>query len=113
MTTVSELLADLVASEPALQPVLDEHERDNGELLPHVLFGDITRWVVEHPANPRLLGVLERHLGDGDAYVRDLLLASFVENLLDEPIDHLRDSLGPRLSAALMEWDNWHPDAPT
>jgi hypothetical protein len=40
------LVERLVARVPALRPVRDEHVADNGMLLPHVCFGDVTRWVV-------------------------------------------------------------------
>ena len=112
-TTIRELLADVVAAEPSLATLLEQHHREYGELLAHVLFGDITRWVVAHPASPQLLAVFERHLTEDNADVRDLLLASFVENLLDEPIAHLRPLLGPRLRAAVKEMETWHPEAPT
>ena len=95
-----ELLADITAAEPMLQPLLEKQQHENAELLAHVLFGDITRWVTSHPVNPKLLSALERHLTEGDASVRDLLLASFIENLLGEPIEHLRGSLGPQLTRA-------------
>ncbi len=113
MVSVRKIIADLIAAEPSVAPLIDEHEREYDELLPHVLFGDLARWIVAQPANPRLLGVLEQHFVEGDVYVRDLLLASFVENLLGERIDHLRSHLGPRLRAALRESEIWHPEAPT
>ena len=113
MTTMRELLSDITVAEPALRPLLHEHEREYGEVLAHVLFGDITRWVTAHAANPTLLSALERHLVEGDATVRYVLQASFIENLLGEPIDHLRGSLGPQLTRALTVTAGWHPETPT
>jgi hypothetical protein len=37
----------LVSRHSDLAPILDEHLRDNGELLPHVFFGDVTRYASE------------------------------------------------------------------
>ena len=43
--TPESLISTLVLEIPELRPMLDGHLRDNdGELLPHVFFGDVTRW---------------------------------------------------------------------
>ena len=80
----------VVAAVPELQPVLQEHLDDNlGELLPHVLFGDVTRWAqAEADAGneplQRLLTQLEDGLANGGPDVQGLVVASFVENVDDD-----------------------------
>jgi len=82
----------VVAAVPELQPVLQEHLDDNlGELLPHVLFGDVTRWAqaeaeADAGSEPlqRLLTQLEDGLANGGPDVQGLIVASFVENVDDD-----------------------------
>ncbi len=40
-------MTELVAQIPELEPLYSEHMQDNfGEMLPHVLMGDVTRFAV-------------------------------------------------------------------
>jgi hypothetical protein len=108
VTTTGDLLDELAHFEPALARLRDEHMAFNGELLPHVLFGDVTRWVVAHAPATHVLGVLERHLATGDANVANLIGVSFLENL--EPEDTtVRHALGPRLRAELDAMESRTP----
>jgi len=52
MTTIRSLIERLLASVPDLRGVYDEHISDNDELLPHVFFGDVTRFAIENAAAP-------------------------------------------------------------
>jgi len=87
--TTREFVHDLVSAVPELRPLLDEHLADNyGELLPHVLFGDITRWVgsaVEHGvdlnAANQLLALLDSAYADHGDDVCNLITVSFLESL--------------------------------
>jgi len=118
VTTISELVAELVRAEPALDAVLREHLADNGELLSHVYMADVTRWLVANGPAALVLAVLEAALIDGDAYVRDVILASFIENIEQEDPAYrpLRSALGPSLRMALHGHESWSPqdlDPPT
>jgi len=105
MTIVPDLLADLLRTEPSLQLVVDEHLADNNELFPHVLLGDVTRWVVEHAPATHVLVALERHLSTGDEDVGNLIAVSFLENL--EPEDEvIRAALPRRLAAQLAAMES-------
>jgi hypothetical protein len=109
VTTIPELVDQLLRAEPALDAVLREHIADNHELLSHLYMADVTRWLVANgPAAP-VLAVLEAALIDGDPDVRDVLLGSFVENIeQDDPAYWpLRWALGPALRAALDEQESW------
>ena len=108
--SVVNILANKV---PELRPVLDEHVRDQfGELLPHVFFGDLTRYVMEQvrqdrnrqPSDSngvvaRILEILEHALISGDEKLRELVVASFLENLdpLEDGYTGLKAILGPNL----------------
>jgi hypothetical protein len=98
------LVWHLVEELPELRPILDEHLADmEGELLPHVLFDDISSWAIAQDprsfALVRLLGLLDEACAAGPVEVVNLVTVSFVENLPeDSPIWH---RLSPRLAAAL------------
>jgi hypothetical protein len=110
MTTIKILIERMLAGVPALQPVYDEHISDNDGLLPHVFFGDVTRFAIENAAVPasataieRLLTILDETLADADAEVREVILASFVENLAGEnaALKLLKPRMGLNLRRAL------------
>jgi hypothetical protein len=102
---------------PSLYGPLEEHIRDNyGEVLPHVFFGDVTRYVVSlllaarSGANlpPRrelrdILSYLEEAYASGDEEIRGLISVSFLENLPrpGESGAKLREMVGPNLMSQL------------
>lgn len=119
---MSELTVDfighLVAKVPDLEPLLQEHLSDNfGEVLPHVFFGDITRFVVAEflraenagtaeqasssPLKP-LLAELEDAVSQSGE-VAELVCVSFLENLPrpSEPGGGVRELVGPGLRSEL------------
>lgn len=114
MTTIDDLVRDLVDAEPELDSVLQEHLGDNDELLPHLLLGDVTRWLEKSGPNAAVLAVLEHHMAAGDDAVQNVVAASFLENLVaGEPADDaIRAALGPRLRAELDAMESWTPDDP-
>jgi RNAse (barnase) inhibitor barstar len=79
---------DLVAAVPEFRPVLEEHLVDqDGAVLPHVLFSDLTRFVLSARQRgddedvARSLAFLERAAHSDDSRVRNLVGVSFVENI--------------------------------
>jgi len=66
---------------------VEEHRSDNDEILPHVLYGDLTRFVVAAAEEGhdelvrRVLAFLEDELAHGDEMVQNLVAVSFVENV--------------------------------
>ena len=116
MTTLEDLFRDLISAAPGLEAVRQEHLADNNELLPHVLFGNITRWVVERGPTREVLdvfGVLERHITTGDEDVQEVIVLSFLYNLLGEDPGEraIRAAFSPRLGTefdslleALKRW---------
>jgi len=98
MTTTPQLLDAIVAAVPELEALRVEHLAEYDELLPHVLFGDLVRWILDHQPQPRIFQLVEDAFIDGDYFTRDLIAASFVENIEPGPeYAPLRDALGPRL----------------
>ncbi|MBB5918489.1 hypothetical protein BJY24_007401 [Nocardia transvalensis] len=100
---LSAFIERLAELEPEIGPIIAEHIRDNNEMLPTVLMGDIARWVVgvaHESDNPRLrlapfFAELEDGWGDGQNAVSDLIAVAFVENIFDEP--EVVNLLGPEL----------------
>jgi hypothetical protein len=86
--TEPEFVNWLVDRHPGLAPVLKEHLAVYDELLPHVFFGDVTRYasVLAHESTEtveldRLLADLDNALAGGtDDEVENLVWASFIEN---------------------------------
>ncbi|ASF11697.1 hypothetical protein NBRGN_057_03130 [Nocardia brasiliensis NBRC 14402] len=100
----ARFIDELAALEPEIQPLIAEHIRDNDELLPTVLMGDIARWVgqvVRDSPNPRsrlapFFARLEAAWEDNGGPVSELIAVSFVENVYDNPA--IVQLLGPNLA---------------
>jgi len=107
----------LLAEVPELRPVYEEHLDDNGDVLTHVLMGDVTRFFNQcvpessgdGPESRRaaeivrqILSVLEDAVASGDPGMRELVSASFLENLdQDASYDEVTKLLGPNLQHQL------------
>ena len=92
MTTAQEFVKAFVARFPVLRPSYEEHLRDNGELLPHVVFGigeGFTDQIVDayrrHGANAldwrSALEFLEAHFDRGDREVDEVVVTNFLDSL--------------------------------
>ena len=112
MSQATEAFIDrLIGAVPQLQPLREKHVEGNfGELLPHVLMGEITAEAVElyvrgdQGTVRRLLDFLETEAEAGhEGDVDELIAVSFVENLPydGEPGHAITGELGPRLSEIL------------
>lgn len=97
---------------PELLPVLQEHLDDYDGLLPHVMMGDITRWVVRkfHIENSdldlrRVLNFLEEAFSQADREDQGIIIVSFLENLpqVGEEDAGIISLLGPSLQAELAK----------
>jgi hypothetical protein len=78
---------DLVAEAPEFGPVVEEHRAFHDGVLQHVLFGDLTRFVLsarergDSAVVGRSLAFLERANQSDDQRLRELVGVSFVENV--------------------------------
>lgn len=95
-----------------------EHLADNyGEVLPHILMGDFTRWFIdqcrtavglteteaERARVRRVAQFLDEEYESGPHYVRELLFVSFLENLhlAGRDYDLVKSFLSPVLRTEL------------
>lgn len=84
--TKEQFVADLVRECPEALPLVDEHVRDHGEILLHLVAADVLRLATAMfnagatEALNRCLGVVAAGLTDGDAYVQNAISVSFVED---------------------------------
>ena len=95
---------------PIFMPMLQEHLDDYDGLLPHVLMADVTRWIVQRfradPADAvvrQVLDHIESTFQEGSGQYRELIAASFLENL-PRPGERgagVRALLGPALQDQL------------
>ena len=91
MKTTSDFILALVRCIDELKPIYDQHIKDNDLLLPHVFLGDVTRYVVETALRNSddksiqdLLSLFEEALCDGPEEVKELVVVSFLEDLIGE-----------------------------
>ena len=106
------LTMELLRNVPELGSIYDEHMRDYEELLPHVFFGDVTRYVVEQVRSgatgsrssvARIVHALEEGLVKGNEDVLELISVSFLENLAayDDVFIALKQIAGSHLVKAM------------
>jgi hypothetical protein len=85
--TPSDVIDALRSTVPEFGPTIDDHVEECGETLPHVLFGDLTRFLLAAHARGdadvelRSLAILDEALREGDDQVQNLVAVSFVENV--------------------------------
>lgn len=83
----SEVATALRVALPEFADAIDEHVAFNDEVLSHLLFGDLTRFVLKRHDDGddefvrRALAFLDSALRDGDDRVQNLVEVSFVENV--------------------------------
>jgi hypothetical protein len=112
--TVS-FVRSMVAHFPSLYTLLEDHIRDNGgEVLPHVFFGEVTRYILSlllaaGRLPPRrelrdILSYLEETYAAGNEELQELISVSFLENLPrpGENGAELRAMVGPNLKRQLQ-----------
>ena len=87
---VVDFVSRLIATSSELTEVYRQHIADQGELLPHVLMGEVTRLVIANAGREqavwlsKLLQQLEAGLSSGNHDIAELVGVSFVENLSGE-----------------------------
>ena len=78
-----QILCEHLAREfPGVGALLNDHLADNRELLPHVFFGDLTRYVLaDREDRVTLVQCLEDAMSSGKPAIEELVGVSFVENI--------------------------------
>lgn len=105
MSTSTEEFSRLSTEVAAdLKPLLSEHLADFDEMLPHLFFSDVSRWVSAEvaksdpsPQVKALLDLLETSYPTADFNVQNLIDVSFIEMVEDDPA--VVRLLGPQLLA--------------
>jgi hypothetical protein len=92
---------------PGFDTIYYEHLHDYDEVLPHVLVGDLVRFLSEevycHGSNSTALrpamSLLERAMSSADPKLQELVVVSFLENLdpEDTAFSTISELFGPNL----------------
>ena len=95
--------------------VYDDHLAEYDELLPHVLLGDLVRFLSrevalhgsEAMALTQAMPLLEQAMESGDTRLQELVSVSFLENLdADDPsFSAIRGWFGPRLEEQFKRYE--------
>jgi hypothetical protein len=104
--TKSQILCERLAREfPGISVLLREHRSDHDGLLPHVFFGDLTRYVLADGKDKvAIVQRLEDAMSQGGPDVEELICVSFVENI-ETRQDLDRAVAGVRGNKIREEWD--------
>ena len=123
MREITLFVNNLVGDIPELKPIYDENVGEYGELQEHLFMGDLTRYVIgihkiilSGDSNSkyieqilkRTLSILETGMQSKNSDVRDLIGASFIENLehKDKDLSELKSYFGPALRKQLEYWED-------
>jgi hypothetical protein len=119
-----EAMAELVEKVPFARPVYEQHLRDNGEVLPHVLMADLRRMFVNlvQAGNDddvkRFLEAIEDLASSPADSIRNVVDVSFIEDLVlgdrDEAraLNAVREKLGPATAAQVAATERFHENPP-
>lgn len=119
-----DIFAHVVRACPSFEAQVEEHVADNGEVLGHLLMGDVgrlfegfftgtTNLPIGQPTDGEVravLAVLDQGLADGDENVENMIAVSFVEGLWLQPVwPQLSTMLGPDLTAEAARMESRRP----
>ena len=119
--TYDSFVPKLLAELPGFKRIYDEHLQAYDEVLPHVLVGDLTRYVIAsyrqmstdttgkaRQVVDRALALLEQSTQSSDSRLQELVSVSFLENLqqADEDYDGIKALLGPHLEKELAHYES-------
>src|SRR5579871_2247373 len=89
---------------PSVKAILDEHVRDNEQVLPHLFMGDVVRYVMsDAPDRTAIVKSIDGAFTNSNQQVSDLIAVSFVGNLPD-PVDFRAATKGVTANALQREW---------
>lgn len=125
MVTYENVVQRLVEQVPESRQAYEEHLNFCGEILPHVLFGELTGFIIRtyrlwaKSGDPcvedklqHILNFLEECAQSTDERVVDLVSVSFLENLWQAGSDYepIKKRLGPNLQKLLLQIEAWEPE---
>jgi hypothetical protein len=89
-----DVAEEVVGEIPEFRPAYDEHVAAmEGEVLNHMLFGDLSRFTLKAYRDGdldlvrRILRLMERLMAEGDDLTTELVVVSFVEDIAPEDAD--------------------------
>jgi hypothetical protein len=101
---------------PGFEHVYDEHVADYDEVLPHVLLGDLVRFLsreievrgAQSVAVRQAMSLLEEGMGSGEPRLQELVAVSFLENLdsADASFSTIRTLFGPSLEEQYRKYED-------
>jgi hypothetical protein len=113
--TFENFLEQLRAAVLGFDRVYDEHVADHGEVLSHVLLGDLVRFLSaevevgggENDVLKQAMSLLERGMRSQDPRVQELVAVSFLENLdpRDPSFPAIRSLFGPSLEEQYKKYE--------
>lgn len=113
--TYARFPEQLRAHVPGFDHIYDEHIRDYDEVLPHVLLGDLVRFLLDtvrvqgtrNAALHEAMILLERGMGSADPKLQELVAISFLENLDpgDQGFPAIRILFGPYLEKQYRKYE--------
>ena len=116
--TYETFVDELRSAVPGFGRVYDEHVSDNDEVLPHVLLGDLVRFLsnevevrgVEGTGVKPAMDLLERAMDSSDLRLQELVVVSFLENLdpNDPSFFAIRALFGARLEDQYRYYEEAH-----
>jgi hypothetical protein len=126
VSRLEHLLVDLLSTAPGLVPIYREHLALHDELRPELFIAQVTGWLsgTMHSADGHtvpggasgdaartLVMVIESHLTNGDAEVKELIALAFLDSIDASPANEvLRLHFGPSLRAEAARRDGWPVD---
>jgi hypothetical protein len=109
MTAQDDLVLEVVRVAPSLESELEEHIADYGEILAHVFFGDVARFVVKNVSSSKIedqaeaeaaIRVIEEAYARGEESQQNVIEASFIENL--PVVGSIAETVRSRLLGSLL-----------
>lgn len=101
---------------PGFAHIYDEHVADHDEVLPHVLLGDLVRFLsrevelrgAQSGALQQAMLLLEEGMASGEPRLQELIAVSFLENLdsADGSFSTIRMLFGPRLEEQHRQYED-------
>jgi hypothetical protein len=122
MYSINDIDSYLIREVPEFSEIYNEHSDCFGKILHHVLFGDLTRFLIENFRHAkeenkpndlflRIMDFVETIYADGDEGVRQLVEASFLENLhqAGDDYERIKEYLGEKTATKLLAMESWKP----
>lgn len=122
MNTIERFLVGLLDTNKVLTILYEDHLQENDELLPHVFFGDVTRYIMQlavsstsdHRENAsellRILRFFESSYRESDEKIKNILFVSFLENLeqSDPSYSIIKAQLGDEMKRKLDQIESFY-----